>query len=172
MDWMKESWAYITSWAATLVAVLYAVRTTYAAERDRQALKDVELEREKLKLEIARLKNDPAVVADRRAIYDRLRLIVALITRDAKVNSQNIYDLHEVIHDAQFRFPSGVIDSITGFLHAAVELHVSGARLEGGPSGVSTAQWQKQVQLNTDALTKIAAFEHGMVTLFKPHLSL
>ncbi|SRR6266566_3690523 len=172
MEWLKESWGYLFLILALIGAGFKLLQTSLGAERDRQALKDVELDREKLKLEIARLKNDPAVVADRRAIYERLRLIVALITRDAKVNSQNIYDLHEVIHDAEFRFPPDVVESIRGFLHAAVGLHVSGARLEGGPGGMSTAQWEKQVQINTDVLTKIAGFEQGMVTLFKPHLSL
>jgi hypothetical protein len=172
MEWTKETWALLASWGTTAVAVLNAIRATYAAERDRQALKQSELEREKLKLEIARLKNGPTVVADRRAIYDRLCVIVARITRDAKVALTDIADLHDVVHDAEFRFPPDVVGAIREFLHAAIGLHVSGMVLEGGPGRISTEEWHKQVQINHDALTKIAAFEQGKVGIFKPHLSL
>ncbi len=161
MEWAKESWALISSWA-----------TAYSAERDRRALQQAALEREKLKLEVARLKNDPTIVSDRRAIYDRLRRMVGEITRDAKVSIKQIYDLHEVIHDAEFRFTGDVVDSVKGFLHAAVELQVAGARLEDGPKSMTKEQWERQVQADHDALSKVAAFEQDMVGIFRPHLLL
>src|SRR6266545_3257995 len=129
MEWFEESWGYIVLGAGFVTTALGWLRSAYAAERDRQALRNAELERQKLALEVGKLKNDPQVVTDRRAIYERLRLIVGEITRDAAVTRQHIYDLHEVRHDAEFRFPPDVVKSIRDFLHAAVGLHVSGAVL-------------------------------------------
>ena len=172
MEWLKESWGYIVLGAGVVGAAFRLIQTTYAAQRDRQALKNSQLEREKLALEVGRLRNDPQVVEGRRAIYERLRLIVAEITRDAVVTNKHIYDLHEVRHDAQFRFPTDVVTSITEFLHAAVSVHVTGAVIRAGPGRWSTEAWQKHVQDEHEALMAILAFEQKMVDIFRPHLSL
>ena len=172
MEWLNESWGYVALGAGFVTTALGWLRQAYAAERDRQALRNVELERQKLGLEVGRLKNDPQVVADRRAIYERLRIIVGEITRDAAVTVKHIYDLHEVRHDAEFRFQPDVLNSIKDFLHAAVGLHVSGAVLAAGPGSAGTEDWKRRVQDNHDCLMKIAAFEHNMVGIFRPHLSL
>jgi hypothetical protein len=170
MEWLK--WGYLVVGAGWVGTALKWRQAWYSARRDRLALKNAELEREKLTLEVGRLRNDPQVVADRRAIYERLRLIVAEITRDAAVTNKHIYDLHEVRHDAEFRFPPDVVGSIKEFLHAAVGLHVTGAVLKAGPGRWSTEEWQKHVQANHDALMTIAAFEQQMVSIFRPYLSL
>jgi len=55
----------------------------------RQALKQVELKREKLALEVEHLKNRPEIVKERRAIYDRLESTVREITRLEGVHGPN-----------------------------------------------------------------------------------
>jgi len=172
MESLKESWGYVVLGAGFVTTALGWLRAAYAAERDRQALKNAQLEREKLALEVGRLRNDPQVVDDRRAIYERLRLIVAEITRDAAVTNKHIYELHEVRHDAEFRFPPDVASSIMDFLHAAVGLHVTGAVIKAGPGRWSTEEWQNHIQTDHDALMAIVAFEQKMVDIFRPHLSL
>ncbi len=172
MEWLKESWGYLVSWGATLAAVLYAVRVVYAAERDRRALKQVDLEREKLSLEVARLHKDPTIVADRRAIYDRLRGIVAAITKDADVSVSQIAVLHEIRHDAEYRFPGMIVASIRALIDAVVALHVSGTVLKEGPARLSSEDWQKHVTGNDAALREITEFEQGLVDMFRPYLSL
>ena len=172
MEWFKESWGYYVLILGLVVTGFKLIQTTYAAQRDRQALANSELEREKLKLEVRKLRNDPNVVEERRAIYERLRFIVAQITRDAAVTRKHINDLHDVRHDAEFRFPPEVVKAIKDFLHAAVGLHVTGAILSAGPGRAGTEEWQKHVQDNSDSLMKIAAFEQQMVSIFRPHLSL
>lgn len=172
MEWLKESWGYLVLILGLVAAAFKLLQTTYAAERDRRALANSELERDKLALEVRRLRNDPQVVADRRAIYERLRLIVAEITRDAAVTRKHIYDLHEVRHDAEFRFPPDAVNAIKNFLHAAVGLHVSGAVLAAGLGRAGTEDWEKHVKDNHEALMEIAAFEQNMVAIFRPHLSL
>jgi len=172
VEWFNASWTLfgvILAFIGTLAAL---IQKTFSAERDRQALKNVELERQKLELEVKKLRNEPSVVADRRAIYERLRNIVAEITRDAAATRQHIFDLHEVRHDAEFRFPPDIVNSIRDFLHAVVGLHVSGAVLAAGPGRAGTEDWGKHVQDNHDALTQIATFEQDMVAIFRPHLSL
>jgi hypothetical protein len=172
MEWFKDSWGYLVLIGGLIAAGFRVVQTTLAAERDRRALKNSQLESDKLALEVGRLRNDPKVVEDRRAIYERLRLIVGEITRDGAVTNQSIYDLHEVRHDAEFRFPPDVVNSIKDVLHAAVGLHVTGSVLKPGPGRWSTEEWQKHVQDDHDALMAIAAFEQEMVDIFRSHLSL
>ncbi len=104
MEWMKQTWALLTSWAVTVVAVTQAVRATYAAEHDRQALKQVELKREKLALEVEHLQNRPKIVKERREIYDRLRGTLGEITRDGKV-----YINHEAAM-AMLKFEADMVD--------------------------------------------------------------
>jgi len=172
MEWDKESWGYLVLVLGLVAAGFRLLQTTYAAERDRRALANSELERDKLALEVRRLRNDPQIVADRRAIYERLRLIVGEITRDAAVTRKHIYDLHEVRHDAEFRFSSDVLNPIRDLIHAAVGLHVSGAVLAAGPGRAGTHDWEKHVKDNHDSLTAIAAFESNMVAIFRSDLSL
>ena len=172
MELLKESWGYLVLAVGWLGTALKLRQTWYSASRDREALKNAELEREKLALEVRRLRNDPQVVEDRRAVYERLRRIVSEITRDGAVTNQHIYDLHEGRHDAEFRFPSDVVDAIKGFIHAAVGLHVTGAVIKAGPGRWSNEEWQKYVQDDHDAATAILAFEQRMVDIFRLHLSL
>ena len=44
--------------------------------------------------------------------------------------------------------------------------------LAAGPGSAGTEDWKRRVQDNHDCLMKIAAFEHNMVGIFRPHLSL
>jgi len=168
MEWMKH---LLTSWAITLVAVTQAVRATYAAERDRQALKQVELKREKLALEVEHLKNRPEIVKERRAIYDRLESAVREITRAGKVSTDQINVLHRVRLDAEFRFPADVVERIVSLIHAAVDFDVTNRVLEY--SGILTPEGRKkQVEINREAATAILKFETDLVDIFRPHLKL
>lgn len=171
MEWLKESWPYLVSWGGFVAASIVAIRGLYAAERDRQALRQAGLEREKLALEIARLRNSPEIVAERRAIYDRLRGVVSAITRDAAVSIDQIGTLHEIRHDAECRFSRDIVDSMRVLINAVVALHVAGEALRRGPNQMSADNWERQVARDHDALVKISQFESSMVDLFRPHLS-
>jgi hypothetical protein len=105
LNWFQQSWALIVSWAATLAAIIVAIRAIYAAERDRKALEQVDLEREKLTLEVKRLRNSPELVADRRAVYERLRKVLAEIIGPGAVTLDQVSALHEISHDTEFRYP-------------------------------------------------------------------
>jgi hypothetical protein len=172
MDWLKASWAYIVFGAVCVGAVIKSVRAAYAAERDRAALKNSELEREKLTLEVARLRNSPEVVADRRVIYDRLRLLISEITRDADATIVHIRNLHEVAHDSEFRFPPEVVERIRTLIESAIELHVSNLRYQRGLRALSAEDLGRLGDENANALKDIVDFEGGLVPLFRPHLSL
>src|SRR6266699_1702217 len=162
MAWLKESWGYLLLIVGLIATGFKLLQTTYAAERDRLALKNAELEREKLALEVGRLRNDPKVVEDRRAIYERLRVIMAEITRDGAATRTQINDLHGVWHDAEFRFPPDVIASIKGFIDADVGLHVTGIVIKDGPGRCTPEDWSKYVQNNHDASMAILAFDEKM----------
>lgn len=172
MDWLSRSWEYLAGGGAVLASVITAIAKTLSAERDRQALKSANLEYEKLELEVVRLRNTPETVADRRAIYNRLRQIVGQLTGEAKVLPNHIPALHEIWHDASFRFPEPVLSAIGDLIAAVAKFHVAGRILERGPGRMSDAEWAAAVDEDHEALTGIVAFERGMIALFQPYVSL
>jgi hypothetical protein len=171
MEWFKESWGYLVLILGLVVTGFKLIQTTYAAQRDRQALANSELEREKLALEVEHLKNRPEIVKERRAIYDRLDSTVREITRDAKVSMDQINALHRVRLDAEFRFPADVVERIVSLIHATVDFDVTNRVLEY--SGILTPEGRKkQVEINHVAATAILKFETDLVDIFRPHLKL
>ena len=171
MDWFKASWALVGVILALIGTLVALIQKTLSAERDRQALKNVGLERQKLVLEVEQLKNRPEVVKDRREIYDRLRRTVREITRDGKVSIEQVSALHDVRHDAEYRFPADIVERILTLIHAVVNFDVTNRVLEY--STVLTAEGRKkQVDINHEAATAILKFETEMVDIFRPHLKL
>jgi hypothetical protein len=172
MDWLSQSWGYLVAGGAVVASVITVIATTLAAERDRQALKSTKLEYEKLELEVARLRNSPEAVSDRRAIYNRLRQIVGELTGEAKVLPTHIPGLHEIWHDASFRFPEPVLTAIRDLIAVVAKFHVAGRILERGPGRMSDSEWAAAVDEDHQALNGIVAFERSMIALFQPYLSL
>jgi len=171
MDW-KQSWTYLASWGVTLGAIIVAMRQTFAAERDREALKNVNLEREKLELEVNRLRNSPEAVKDRRELYDKLRQLVQIIGRRGSTSYEEISALQELKHDSAYRFPAHIADSIQNLIEEAGTLLWSGDNMQRGREMVSYEEWEKLVKTNSNAKLEVVEFEHAMVDLFKPYLTL
>jgi hypothetical protein len=172
MDWLKQSWGYLVLGGGLLATAIVAVRAVYAAERDRKALEVAHLEREKLELEVARLRNSPEVVADRRAIYDKLRQLVHEIIRDASVDISELAALHELKHESEYRYPTEVVAAMGTLIQSAVMLLWSNKELQLGPHQVGAAEWPNVVKSNSDALLDVLAFEQSMVDRFRPYLML
>lgn len=172
MNWLVKSWSYLVSWGGFLGAAIVAIRAVYAAERDRRALNNSELEREKLSLEVARLRNSPEVVADRRVIYDKLREVLFAIVQTGTVELDQIKSLHAIRHDSEFRFPPPIVESVRGLINFAVEMHISWQTLQRGAHQVSNEVWQTTVNKNSIALLGIVEFQQGMADRFRPFLSL
>ena len=172
MDWLTESWGYVVLGGGFLAAVIVAVRATYAAERDRRALQLADLEREKLVLEVARLRNSPEVVADRRAIYEKLRTVLNEIIREGSVVRTELTTLHELKHESEYRYPPEIVAEIGELIGFAVMLLWSKKELERGPHQVGADQWPNLVNSNSNALLEILGFRERMIDLFRPHLTL
>ena len=170
-DWFAQSWSYIVPWAACLAAVIIAVRSAYAAERDRTALRDANLQREKLLLEIERLRNSPEVVAERRAIYDRLRGALGAIIGAGDVSTTQVGLIYEVLHDSRFRFPPEITDFIATVAESVMALYRTGRSLEyRSPS--NSEKWTAVAKENSDAMQRILTFQTGLAERFRPYLSL
>lgn len=149
--------------------MIKTVQATLAAERDRLAVRNaglekekleleirrlshVDLERQKLELEVARLRNSPEVVADRRAIYDRLRATLQAITREAAVQVPQLNEVHQIRHDSEFRFPTEIVDALGELTNDCVTLYVTNKGLARGPSRQPTAVWDSLAEDNAAAL--------------------
>ncbi len=173
VSWVVEAWPYALGWLAFLGALIIAIKNTYSAERDRQALKSSELEREKLSLEVQRLKNDPEIVADRRSIYESLRGLLGEVFREAATTRGHISKLHHIRHDAVFRFPDEIVTALDGLISDLVDLHISGEKMRAYHDGHKTeAEYHQASDENNQALRRVIAFNEGLVDMFKPHLSL
>lgn len=169
---LKESWGYLAPWGVALAAIIAAVRQTYAAERDREALKNANLEREKLALEVNRLRNSPEAVKDRRELYDKLRQQVQAITGSASAEASQIIALQELKHDSAYRFPSEVITALEQLIESVGTLCWTGHQLRKGSEGTTYERREKTIKTNSDALMQVVRFEQSMVDLFKPYLTL
>jgi len=172
MDWLKETWGYLVLGGGFLATSIVAIRAVYAAERDRKALQLARLEREKLELEVARLRNSPEVVADRRAIYEKLRKVLNEIIREAYVGMAELATLHEIKHESEYRYPPEIVAKIGELIESAVMLFWSKKELQRGPHQVGAEQWPNLVNSNSNALLEIVGFRERMIDLFRPHLTL
>jgi hypothetical protein len=172
MDWLKESWGYLVLGGGLLATAIVAVRAVYGAERDRKALQVAHLEREKLELEVARLRNSPDVVKERRAIYDKLRQVVHEIMREASVDMVQLAALHELRHDSEYRYPPEIVTAIGKLIVSAVTLHWSDKQIRRGPEQMGANNWEMTVKSNSTALLDIVAFNESNVDRFRPYLKL
>jgi hypothetical protein len=171
--WLERAWPYLVPWLAFLATLTLALRNGYAAERDRRALAQAGLEKEKLELEIARLRNSPEVVSDRRAIYDRLRRLVREITNPADVTIAQIAELHEIRHECEFRYPPEVVAGVAQFIRDAVELHTTNEIMRHGQyREVPSEEWGRLTERHHRALLAVVAFEENLVEMFRAHLRL
>jgi hypothetical protein len=171
LQWVERSWPYLVPWLLFVAALVAALRNAYAAERDRQALKQITLEREKLSLEIHRLRNSPEVVADRCAIYERLRRLISEILRDVNVTREHIAELHASRHDCEFRFPDEITQGIQALIENAVQLHVTREIMGGNGRSLSEEKWRSVCDREHRNLEAIISYEKTIVDTFRPHLS-
>ena len=186
-DWLRESWGYIATGAVAVAAVFRAIQVTLAAEKDRRALqnsrleteklelevarlKNVDLERQKLTLEVSRLANSPEVVAERRVLYDCLRALVREFVRDARVEPEQIFALHEIRHDCIFRFPDAVDEALHALIGHCVRFYTTSRALNESQLHRSQDDRADIVHRNADALKAILDFEVGLPQRFKEYL--
>lgn len=171
VDWIQRSWPLLLPWLLFVFALAAALRNAFAAEKDRRALKRADMEQAKLRLEIARLRNDPELVADRRAIYGKLRGVLAEIVREAKVMQEQVSDLHEIRHDSIFRFPEEVPEEIRGLIHAAVRVHIDEKKMQN-PGDHTAQEWKELVDRESSAFQGLVSYHSAKPERYKPLLSL
>jgi plasmid stabilization system protein ParE len=172
MDWLKETWAYLVVGGGILAAVVLTIRNTYGAERDRQALKQASLEADKLRLEIARLRNTPEIVAERRAIYERLRTLLRALTGTTIASLAQVSDIHDIRHDAEYRFPPDVAASIKALIADVVTLHVAHSMLGNASPSPADQQRYSMANLREESLKRLLDYESRLIETFRPYLSL
>ncbi len=171
-DWIKLSLPWLIPWLLFMAALIAAIRNLIAAERGRRDLQQVSLEKEKLELEVARLRRDPELIADRRAIYERLRAVMFGIIGPADVTRDQIGELHDIRHASLFRFPKEVPREIEELISAAITIHVNKEVMEHQRNRVPDAEWKELVDKETSALKTISSYLESMAERFMPLLSL
>lgn len=170
LDWLSKSWSYVASWLITVAALGAALKNWYAAELTRRELDRAGLEKQKLELEVQRLRNSPEVVADRRAIYERLRKLVGEVLGPLDATLDHIRELHNIRHDCEFRFPDEIVDAVGRLIGAVVDLHVTRDVMRE-IRGQGDSDWAATLERNHQAVDAVTSFAEGMVQLFKPYLS-
>jgi hypothetical protein len=191
-EWLEQAWVGISGWLLFVFALAKAIQATYAAERDRKALasakaereklgleidhirrtlESADLQREKLALEVQLLKNSPEVVADRRAIYDRLRELIVRILETAAPTLEQVRAMYAVVHDSEFAFPRELSSKLVVLNRAVFELYWSNKMLTQPPRGTSEPQRQLFIADNHGALNDVIAFQTDMVETFRPYLN-
>jgi glutamate synthase domain-containing protein 2 len=172
MEWLRQSWGYLVLAILFIGALFKAIQATFASERDRQALKNANLEREKLDLEVNRLRNSPEAVKDRREVYDKLRQQVQAITTRRTADISQIKALQQLKHDATYRFPHEVVEAIEEVIQSAGVICWSAHSLQPRQQMENYEKWEEVIKTNSDANLDIVRFETTMVDLFKPYLRL
>ena len=191
-DWMHSAWIGVTGWVAFVFAVAKAIQATYAAERDRAALASVDaerqklaleikllqeslsaadLQREKLALEVQLLKNSTEVVADRRAIYERLRELLREIHETAAPTYEQVVRMYQIQHDSEFAFPRALSERLKRLNKSVFDLWWSHRQLTERQAGMNEAQRQSVVTDNHAALNEVIAFQVDMVEAFRDYLN-
>jgi len=172
LELLRQSWGL--AWFGFVASSATVIRNLYAAERDRQALRQLDLEKQKLELEVTRLRNDPAVVADRRVLYERLRDLLLRVLTDCRPTVEEIAILHGIRHDSEFRFPSDIPSGLETLIRNFVALYSTRERMEWMQSrlGAPDAEWSELVARNSDALQAVSHYQENMIATFKPHITL
>lgn len=172
MEWLRVSWPWLIPWFLFVPVLAAAIRNALAAEKDRRALQREELEREKLALELERLRQDPAIVADRRAIYERLRAVLSVVMRKASVTREQISELHAIRHDSQFRYPSQIPEELKRLIDAAVAVHSDKEMMERERCRMKETEWKELVDREHGALSELVVYFEAMPGRFREHLLL
>ena len=189
---MQSIWIGVTGWVAFVFALAKAIQATYAAERDRGALASVDaerrklaleikqledslssadLQREKLALEVHLLKNSSEVVADRRAIYERLRALLGEILETAAPTYEHAARMYQIQHDSEFAFPRELAERLKHLSKSVFDLFWSHRHLNERQAGMNDAQRQAVANDNHAALNEVVAFQLEMVEIFRAHLN-
>jgi len=157
-----------------LAAGIAAMRNIYAAQRDRKLLERTEIEKEKLELEVESLRNSPEVVKDRRDIYESLRAVLGEMIASGNATNEQIARIHQIRHDATFRYPGDIVTAIDKLLRNAVDLHMTRMMMKspGATTSSNDEEWRALVQQDHDAWDAIGSYVEAMTETFKPHLSL
>lgn len=169
--WVQRSWGYIVPWILFLGTATGWIRNAIAAEKDRRALRNSELEREKLELEVKRLRNSPEVLADRRAIYDRLWRVVEQLTATGDPTKDQILELRDIRHAAEFRFPAEIVEGIRGLIVRADDLQAAKRYMRLGHESIGEEGWKKLAHDEDDAFRAIDDYRCRLLEIFRPHLS-
>jgi hypothetical protein len=172
MQWLRESWGYLTLFILLIGALFKAIQATLAAERDRQALKNANLERQKLELEVRALRNTPEAMRDRRKLYDDLRQVIQSVIATSNAEHDQIRRLQELKHDCEYRFPPDIVSAIQQLIETCGHLWMTGERLARGADATTYKLWEETVHQNSNYLRQVVEFEASMVDLFRPHLSI
>lgn len=162
-SWFEREW--VLGWAGLALTVIGAI---IAAILNR---KSTRLEREKLKLEISSLKNDPEVIADRREIYERLRVLLRSIANAADVSYGDIGELHSIIHDASFRFPDDLLDGLRSFLRDVLRLHSTNKNVSLSIEQGGAPRHSEYCEQNASALERVLMYGDDLIETFKAHVS-
>jgi hypothetical protein len=191
-EWIQQAWVGVAGWLLFLAAVVKTIQSAYAAERDRNALASAKAEREKLdleirllresigaagiqreklSLEIELLRNSPEVIAERRAIYDRLRALLGQLLEEGSASYEQVKAMYAIWHDSEFAFPRDVANRLTVLNKAVFELYWSYRMLTQPPPGTTEGHRQIAIADNHAALNDVVAFQTDLVTIFRPHLN-
>jgi len=191
-NWIESAWVGVAGWVGFAFALAKAIQATYAAERDRAALASVDaerkklaleikqledslsstgLQREKLALEVHQLRNTPEAVQDRKAIYERLRVVLGEIFETAAPTYEQVGRMYQLQHDSEFAFPREIADRLKQLNKSTFELYWSHRLLQERQLGMSDAQRQIVVADNHAALNEVVAFQRDMVETFRAHLT-
>jgi hypothetical protein len=192
IDWVRDAWPWVTGWLAFVLAAAKGIQAMYAAERDRRALASsaaereklaleigqlkaslgsADLQREKLALEVHLLKNSPEVIGDRRAIYDRLRVLLGEILETAAPTREQVQRMYHIQHDSEFAFPRELAQRLAKLNKSVFELHWTNRVIGNEPIGMSEPQRQIVIAENHAALNEVVAFQNDMVETFREHLN-
>jgi hypothetical protein len=171
LGFFERSWSWVVPCLAFIGLLAALIRNVYAAERDRQALKELATEREKLRLEIAMLKNSPEARKERRAIYDRLRSLLSEVISNNDVSRDHFFQLGSVRHDSEFGFPPETLTAVSLLAGDFNAIYVARAKMSLGQSLLGQEQWDKFVDSEAQALISVDTFFVGMPTMFKPFLA-
>ena len=140
-SWFEREW--VLGWAGLALTVIGAI---IAAILNR---KSTRLEREKLKLEISSLKNDPEVIADRREIYERLRVLLRSIANAADVS----------------------LDGLRSFLRDVLRLHSTNKNVSLSIEQGGAPRHSEYCEQNASALERVLMYGDDLIETFKAHVS-
>ncbi len=156
-DWVVNHWVQVSAFVALI----------WKIQHDR-------LEKQKLRLEIVRLRNSPEIIAERRALYDQMRCTFNRTCQEGALNDEQVSLLNAVIHDSELCFPADVCNELKALRPSLISLNVYGQSMEemrSMPNLSRDPRWLDAVKEIRNAKSQIWAFQGRMLELFRPHLT-